>query len=489
MSPDDLPLSLPLSLVPRQFHRAGIKAHNVTLGVPRINELIDCTRNPRTPSMTLVVLPSFEAPPVLEKLRLGLVELRLCKAVTDVCFLDEPDFFASEHSALDAELAARLRLVHARAPAVFGAFVARLTLDPGLLVPRGLSPSDVASLLERHCPCHVAASEELHTEWVLRVRFTALARGAGATQHPEGSPQEALQLLNLTEELAHKLCREVLLSGLVGLQSAVLQEEALLRFCPERGCVRGSCSTLLTQGSNLAAAFALPFLDAARCTSNDVQEVLAVLGVEAATAVLFEQMQFVLQFDGSYINERHLLLLVSFMTALGGLLPVSRHGINKLVDSGPLARASFEEVADRLAESAIYADVDPVLCHSSRIMIGEACRVGTGVCELLHEPPAPESDAESDAVVFTMMDGEAVHMLEGARADATGGAPIEMPFRDDAFHVPEASEASAAGGSGNFTHVSCAGSGGRRGYAPSSPKQLLLERKRQREPSADQNSE
>ena len=450
----------------------------MTLGVPRINELIDCTRNPRTPSMTLTVLPSFEAPRVLEKLRLSLMELRLCKVVKDVRFLDEPDFFASGHSCLDAELAARLRRVSAEAPQCFGAFVARITLDPGLLVPRGLSPSDVASLLERHCACHIAASEELHAEWILRVRFSALARGSQA--HPTFSPQETLQLRQLTEELTHKLCRDVLLSGVIGVQSAVLQEEALLRFSAREGCVRGTCTTMLTQGSNLAAAFALPFLDAARCTSNDVQEVLAVLGVEAATAVLFEQVQFVLQFDGSYINERHLLLLCSFMTALGGLLPVSRHGINKLVDSGPLVRASFEEVADRLAESAIYADVDPVLCHSSRIMIGEACRVGTGVCQVLKEACAPESDAESDAVVFTTMDGEDMDMLIGPRGEAAESAPIEMPFHDTGFHEPDAA---ATGGS--FLHVAPASG---RSYVPSSPKNFLLDRKRQREPCADDDS-
>jgi len=455
------------------FHRAGIKAHNVTLGVPRIKELIDCTRNPKTPSMHLVVLPSFASPLVLEKLRLGLVEVHLCNVVSDVRFLEEPDFFVSHNSPLDAELASRLRLVYERAPSVYGAVVVHMKLDAAMLVQRGLSPSDVATLVEKHCDCHIATSEELHSEWILRVRFTALCKGS--TSFPEGSPQEMLQLRNFTEEMTHKLCREVVLSGVAGVQKATAQEDVLVRFSPEKGHCMAPCTTISTQGSNLAAIFSMSCLDVARCTSNDVHEVLSVLGIEAATAVLFEQIQFTLQFDGSYINERHLLLLVSFMTCLGGLLPVSRHGINKLVDSGPLARASFEEVADRLAESAIFGDVDPVLCHSSRIMIGEVCKIGTGVCEVLREQPAPHVDSDSDSVIFTTMDGDSVDVIKSHR-EAMKGVPIEMPFMEEGGVLfPKA----VSGGS--FIHVAPAKS---RCYAPSSPKSLFLERKRGCEPSS-----
>lgn len=453
------------------FHRAGIKAHNVTLGVPRIKELIDCTKNPKTPSMQLVVVPSCSGPMAVEKLRMSLVEVHLCDAVSDARFLEEPDFFASNHGPLDEELTGRLRCVYDRAPAVHGALVARLQLDVDTLVQRSLSPSDVAALMERHCACHIAASEELHPEWILRVRFTALCRGS--TPYPEGSLQEMLHLRTLTEEMTHKLCRDVVLSGVAGVQKAVVQEEMLLRFSPSTGHCIAPCSVISTQGSNLAAVFDMPCFDAARCSSNDVHEVFSILGIEAATAVLFEQIQFTLQFDGSYINERHLLLLVSFMTCLGGLLPVSRHGINKLVDSGPLARASFEEVADRLAESAIYGDVDPVLCHSSRIMIGEVCKVGTGVCTVEREVVAPPSDSE-DSVVFTTLDGDAMEGIKSSRA-VLKEAPIEMPFMEEGGALfPKA----VAGGS--FIHLPTL----QNAYAPSSPKTLLLERKRGHEASS-----
>jgi hypothetical protein len=259
-----------------------------------------------------------------------------------------------------------------------------------------------------------------------------------------------------------------------GIQTAVIQQESVLKFSPDDGVFKSPNTTIVTQGSNLSSIFTMQCLDVSRCTSNDVHEVLLVLGVEAATAVLFEQLQYTLQFDGSYINERHLLLLVSFMTCLGGLLPVSRHGINKLVDSGPLARASFEEVMERLSESAIFGDVDPVLCHSSRIMVGEVCRVGTGVCEVLKEEVVEESDSESDSVVFTMMEGDAMDVIKSHK-DISKSSPIEMPFREEGNFFPK----TLAGGS----YIHATPSNGTQ-YVPSSPKSILMERKRSYEPSS-----
>ncbi len=35
------------------FHYAGVSAKNVTLGVPRLKEIINVSKNPKTPSLTV----------------------------------------------------------------------------------------------------------------------------------------------------------------------------------------------------------------------------------------------------------------------------------------------------------------------------------------------------------------------------------------------------------------------------------------------------
>jgi DNA-directed RNA polymerase II subunit RPB1 len=44
---------------------------------------------------------------------------------------------------------------------------------------------------------------------------------------------------------------------------------------------------------------------------------------------------------GIYINQRHLITLADFMTRQGEVKPVTRHGINRIVE-GPFRKASFE---------------------------------------------------------------------------------------------------------------------------------------------------
>jgi DNA-directed RNA polymerase II subunit RPB1 len=51
----------------------------------------------------------------------------------------------------------------------------------------------------------------------------------------------------------------------------------------------------------------------------------------------------VLAFDGSYVNHRHLALLVDVMTSRGHLMAITRHGINR-ADTGALMRCSSKKL-------------------------------------------------------------------------------------------------------------------------------------------------
>jgi DNA-directed RNA polymerase II subunit RPB1 len=41
------------------FHLAGVSAKNVTLGVPRLKEIINVAKNIKTPSMRIFMLPEY----------------------------------------------------------------------------------------------------------------------------------------------------------------------------------------------------------------------------------------------------------------------------------------------------------------------------------------------------------------------------------------------------------------------------------------------
>ena len=70
-----------------------------------------------------------------------------------------------------------------------------------------------------------------------------------------------------------------------------------------------------TDGTNLREVLALDGVDHTKTVSNDIVEISNVLGIEACRAALLKEIRNVISFDGTYINYRHLALLVDAMTS------------------------------------------------------------------------------------------------------------------------------------------------------------------------------
>jgi DNA-directed RNA polymerase II subunit RPB1 len=90
---------------------------------------------------------------------------------------------------------------------------------------------------------------------------------------------------------------------------------------------------LETDGTQLMRVLSERDVDPVRTYSNDICEIFAVLGIEAVRKSVEKEMNTVLQFYGLYVNYRHLALLCDVMTAKGHLMAITRHGINRQVDT------------------------------------------------------------------------------------------------------------------------------------------------------------
>ena len=458
-------ISEPLTqLTLNTFHSCGVKAKNVTLGVPRIKELIDVTKNMKTPSLRLVLKPEWAH--MAQRLKTLLVHITLGDVMNNLAFIKEPSFFESSHSELDATVARRVRDVMEAPPQVCP-WVGRIELDPSLLLQTEMTPADVACAVVRRLPLYVAASQESDEAYILRLRPMLLV--PGSTAHPTDSNEERLALRVATEALVLRACREIVLHGIKGVCGITVSKETLRTMEPSGDYKTEPVVILETQGGSLPAALSLGIFRSELCTSNDVHCVHRVLGIEAAVAMLFDQIRQTLTFDGSYTNERHLMLLCSFCTSQSTLLPISRHGINRSADSGVLSRASFEEVSDQLLEAAVYGDSEHTGAFSPAIMVGQrAINVGTGICYIVPGGDVDQSAALSDdEVVFTTVDAD-VHMLtyndQVLRTEvpyAHSGAGLGLPAVLQRSFMSELNV---------------------KDYAPSSPKALMTSKKRAPEP-------
>jgi len=81
-------------------------------------------------------------------------------------------------------------------------------------------------------------------------------------------------------------------------------------------------------------------IDTRRTTSNDINEIFEVFGIEACRNALLKELRRVIEFDGSYVNYRHLAILSDIMCHMGKLMAITRHGIGNS-KAGPLMRCNY----------------------------------------------------------------------------------------------------------------------------------------------------
>lgn len=161
----------------------------------------------------------------------------------------------------------------------------------------------------------------------------------------------------------------------------------------EKGCIiskynseiysKIECSTVLshnyiieTEGSNLEDILTHPYVNTYKTTSNNIHEIYEIYGIEGARQVIINEINSVFTNASKSFNIRHIELLADVMTCKGTMNSVDRFSAKKN-ETGPWARASFEETTKQLTQAAVFSEVDNMHGVSSRIMFGEFIEIGT----------------------------------------------------------------------------------------------------------------
>lgn len=133
-----------------------------------------------------------------------------------------------------------------------------------------------------------------------------------------------------------------------------------------------------TDGSNFQKLLSHPKIDMNRLESNNMWDIYHMLGIEAVREFLIDEFIGVVSSDGTYIDTRHVELLVDIMVFSGNILSISRYGM-KREQTGPLAKASFEESLDNFMKAAVFADIESTNGVSASIMCGKLSKIGSGM--------------------------------------------------------------------------------------------------------------
>lgn len=139
---------------------------------------------------------------------------------------------------------------------------------------------------------------------------------------------------------------------------------------------------IYTSGVNMNAIRYIVGVDLAKTYTNDINEMCDTFGIEVARNMIIRELITTYAEEGHTVNYNHISLIVDLMTSSGNIISIDRHGMNKS-DTDPLSRASFEKTVDQLLTAAVFAETDHMKGVSSRIMVGQIIRGGTGMCDVI----------------------------------------------------------------------------------------------------------
>jgi len=141
---------------------------------------------------------------------------------------------------------------------------------------------------------------------------------------------------------------------------------------------------IITAGSNLNEVMSLDFVNTTRTSSNDIFEVLAVLGVEAARQLIIDEVMKVMDNQGLNVDVRHIMLVADTMSVNGNVKGITRYGVVSEKASA-LARASFETPIKHLLHASLTGERDKLSSVVENVMLNQPVPLGTGLPGLITE--------------------------------------------------------------------------------------------------------
>ena len=372
------------------FHMAGVAAKsNVTRGVPRIEEILRLTDNPKNPSLTVHLKPVDE----LEKDRATvyanmLEHTRLVDVVKSIqiCFdpLERSSFMEEDNIVIDQyyefEDMIRECMEDETIPSQKSKWIIRMELDAETLLDKNITMDDVHFAIKNVNPdilCVYSDYNDSNLVFRIRLNSDTLRKKKGTAYTLDQSDE-----IYLLKTFQDNLLYNIVLRGVNGIDNVLPRKVQNMVVKEEGKYVRKDVWILDTTGTNLLEVLGTDFIDASRTYGNDIQEIFNVLGIEAARQIIFNEFVEVMEFSDVYINYHHLSLLCDRMTVTQNMVAIFRSGLHN-DNIGPIAKATFEVHTEILLNAARHADFDEMRGVSANVMCGQHGYYGTGAFNVI----------------------------------------------------------------------------------------------------------
>eukprot|EP00300_Choanocystis_sp_HF-7_P018645 c20097_g2_i2.p1 GENE.c20097_g2_i2~~c20097_g2_i2.p1 ORF type:complete len:1413 (-),score=323.94 c20097_g2_i2:41-4279(-) len=312
----------------KTFHFAGVASMNVTLGVPRIKEIINAAKIISTPIITAYL--DVEDTESVARIVKGRIEKTKLGEVSK--YLRELFENDQSHITIKLDLDA----------------IDKLQLDISV---EGVKKAILRSKIK-------IKPENIFTNGVDKIMVRPHDRSREKMIYEVHALKTALP--------------EVIVAGIPTVERAVIHHQTKNQSKLE----------LLVEGTGLLNVMGTLGVNGRKTSSTHIIEVEKTLGIEAARVMIIEQIEYTMGMYGIEIDRRHVMLLADVMTYKGAILGITRFGLSKMKES-VLMLASFEKTTDHLFDAAAHARKDHVVGISECIIMGIPIPIGTGCFKLV----------------------------------------------------------------------------------------------------------
>ena len=252
----------------RTFHYAGVAEINVTLGLPRLIEIMDARKEPSTPTMTIYLEPEFGADRDRAREVSWQIEAATLQEFGDIT-IDMQDMQVVVH------------------------------LNSAVCEKRKIPVSTIIETAPRKIRerRHYRDFEHESDEKEGVINFMPKSR------------ESYQNLFQLAEHV-----RKVIVQGIDDIERVVVRKES-------------GEYILYTEGSNLKDVFDVEGVDTRRTRTNNINEISQVLGIEAARNAIIHEAVSTLNEQGILVDVRHIMLVADMMCMEGEVKQIGRHGI------------------------------------------------------------------------------------------------------------------------------------------------------------------
>ncbi len=310
----------------RTFHYAGVAEINVTLGLPRLIEIMDARKEPSTPTMTIYLEPDFGA----DRDRAREVSWQIEAATLQ------------EFGDITIDMENMQIVVH---------------LNSAVCEKRKIS---VATIIE-------TAPRKIRERRHYRDFEHEVDEKDAIINFMPKNRESYQNLFQLAEHV-----RNVIVQGIDDIERVVVRKES-------------GEYILYTEGSNLKDVFDVEGVDTRRTRTNNINEISQVLGIEAARNAIIHEAVSTLNEQGILVDVRHIMLVADMMCMEGEVKQIGRHGIAGEKES-VLSRAAFEVTVNHLLDAAVANEVDELSGVTENVIVGQPIQLGTGDVKLIAKP-------------------------------------------------------------------------------------------------------